>query len=588
MTDDLLKNDPLQMNRLEQAMLWFFGGAFVFFLFNYGIRPIHDPDFWWHLKTGEFMVQNGGLLQSDPFNFTGDGVVSAIEAVILKGYWLWQIIAYGLFSLFGFNGIFLLNFLTIGAMAAVVILEMRRQGVEYPLAIFLLTIGFFFVSVTYALERPHVVSFLFAAILLTLFSRVRDGGQFGWMLPLLMMVWANMHGGFVVGDILLLCFLVGAVMEYRQDLSRLRHIILWVGIGIGASLLNPNGALVFGELINFSNSPIGEFQSTWVKFQQGNWLVIILWLLIALYGVGIWCSRRLYWPELIVSLFLAYSSVSYIRNVGFFTVAMLPVIGGHFQEGARRRQFQMLSYISVLLLTLCSTLFIWLSYTLWQGRQGVGPVKLIYPEAAITFLHDSGLQGRMFNDYTYGGYLLWRLSPQIKIFIDGRGLEQKVFSDYTQITAASTTWVDGRREYEGLLDRYAIDYVIQPIYDGNGRLQPLMKSLLDKPEWAPIYLDATVYILARLTPANAESIRAYRIDNREFKTRLLLILNYIHQSNPQEIGYQIARAGMLTYMAMYDEAKAQVEAIAAAAPTHPSLPVLERELAILRAKRVRQ
>ena len=594
MNEKLLQNESslsIRPDQTGQILLWFFWGSFTLFLFLFAIRPISDPDFWWHLKSGETMLHSGGLLQFDPFTFSGDGVVSAREAIILKGYWLWQLTAYGLFSILGFNGIFLLNFLTIVAMAGVVTWQLRRQQVGLALTALLLTAGFFLVSAIYTLERPQVVSFLFAAILLALLSRVRDGGELGWTLPLLMLVWANLHGGFVVGDLILLCFAGGAVLEYRHDLPRLRRLLLWVGAGLVASLLNPNGALAFGEVFNFHQSAlmtgIGEYQSTWMKFNGGARMIAILWLLIALYGVGIWSARRLHWPELIVALFLAWFSVTYMRNVGFFAVAMLPAIGFSLQQGVSRRQWPLASFVSLLVLSLCTAALLWLSYNLWQGRQGVGPVKTIYPEKAISFLHDSGLQGRMFNSYEYGGYLIWRLAPQIKVFIDGRGMEAGVFEDWKKITTASTTSVGGRREHEVLLDRYAIDYVIQPIYDGDGNIQPLMKSLLRKSEWEPVYLDRNVYILARLTADNAETIRNYRMEKKDFTTRLLLIITSISQSKPREPGYQVARAGLLIYLGMYDDARAQIAAIRSLSPNDRSLPALQRELSLLQGQRLR-
>lgn len=593
MNDKLLQNETTTLeliDRTEKYFFWFFGGAFVLFLFFYGIRPIADPDFWWHLKSGAFMVESGGLLQFDPFTFSGDGVVSARELIILKGYWLWQITAYALYSFFGFYGIFLLNLLTIGAMAGVVTLELRRQQVSCAVIALLLTAGFFLVMTTYALERPQVISFLFAAILVILLNRVREGGPLGWSLPVLMLVWANTHGGFVVGDLILLCFAAGAVMQYRHDLPRLRHLLLWIAIGIGASLLNPNGALVFSELFNFTQSNlitgVSEYQSTWVRFQKGSWLVVILWLLIALYGVGVGLSRRIYWPELIFALFLAYFSAAYMRNIGFFAVAMLPAIGWHLQAGLSRRQWRIPSLVSVVLLVSCASYLLWLSHGFWQGRQGVGPVKSIYPEKAITFLHESGLQGRMFNNYEYGGYLLWRLAPQIKVFIDGRGMEPHVFDEWKALSMASMRKIDGHHEYEVLLNKYAIDYVIQPIYDNDGHVQPLMKALLPKAEWVPIYLDTYVYILARMTPLNADAIATYRMDKKEFNTRLLLTYNYLCQANPQEVGYQVARAGMLIYLGMYEEASAQVEAIRAIAPKDPSFLVLQRDLGVLQRQRL--
>lgn len=583
----------MNRSRAGQSLEMIAGACFavglLVYIFFYATRPIDDPDFWWHLKSGAVMVQNWELLQSDPFTFSGDGVVSVRETLILKGYWLWQLTAYGLYALFGFYGIFLLNLLTVGTMAGVVIQQLRRQQVGIALTALLLTAGFFVMRSGYPLERPQVVSLLFAAILMTLLARVREGGRLNWTLPLLMLIWSNVHGGFVVGDLILCCFAAGVVIEYRHDLPRMRHLLLWVGFGMVASLLNPNGGMAFAEVFTFHNSAlmagVSEYENTWIRFQQGSRLVVVLWLLILLYGIGIWSARRLYWPEFFVALFLAYFSVAYMRNVGFFAIAMLPAIGFYLQEGAHRRQWQLPTIVSLLVVVLCSSFLLWSSYAYWQVRRGAGPVRDSYPEKAITFLQESGLRGRMFNDYTYGGYMLWRLAPKTKIFIDGRTLEPGIFEDWQKISEASTSWVDGQREYAALLDRYAIDYVIQPIYIADGRLQPLMWGLLSRPEWVPIYLDSYVYILARLNRKNDEVIGTYRIDKNEFKTRLLSILNSICQSSPRGGSCQLARAGMLLSLGMYDEAKVQVEAITASTPNHPFLPAMQRELALLRGKR---
>lgn len=575
--------------RWETLACALFAAIILVFICFYGTAPIADADFWWHLKTGEVMVESGGLLQSDPFTFSGDGVVSTREALILKGYWLWQITAYGLYALFGFYGIFLLNILTVGAMVGVVADQLRRQQVGYGLAVVLMTLGFSLLRAVYQLERPQMASFLFAAILLGILIRVRDGGQLGWSLPLLMMVWANLHGGFVVGDLILLVFSVGVVIEYRHELPRMRHLLFWIVVSIGASLLNPNGALAFSEILNFQNSElmkgVMEYQSTWTRFQAGSRYVVILWLLIVLYGFGLVSSRRLYWPELLAGLFLAVFSVAYVRNVGFFAIAMLPLIGAHLQQGARRRQWQTPAIISIMLLTLCALFLLWQTYGLWQGRQKAWPVKASYPEAALTFLEKSGLQGRILNSYNQGGYMLWRLYPRYKIFIDGRGLDSNVYNDWLKLSFASATWVNGQMEYEVLLDRYGIDFIMQPIYDTEGMVQPLMKSLLGKSEWVPVYLDGYVYILARQTAKNDKTIIANQMDKSEFKAQLLKIYDYICQDSPRWINPQIARAGMLLYLSRYEEARAQIEAIAAAAPNHQYLPILQRELTFLRQKR---
>ncbi len=588
MDGNSLQHEPTMLirpNRFEKTTLLLFWGLFSLFIFSFAVRPIMDPDFWWHLKTGEEMVKNWGLLQADPFTFTGDAVVSNRELMILKGYWLWEIIAYGMYSLLKFNGILLLNIITLGATAGVVVHQIHRERVPYGIALPLLTFSFFLVCSSYVWERPQMVSFLFAAILLGQIARVRDGGQLGWSLPLVMVIWANMHGGFVVGDIIILCFAVGVVIEYRHDLSRMKHLLLWSIIAIGSSLINPNGGLVLVEIFTFHDSTlmgaVAEYQSTLSRFQNGHGIVAILWFLIVLYFVGVWGNRRLFWPELIVALFLAYFSVKYARNVGFFSLALLPTICKSLHAGAVRLRWRFSPLISQIILVLCAAFLLWPSYGLLQGRSGKGPIVNFYPEKAISFIRESGLQGRLYNSYENGGYLLWRLAPEIKVFIDGRGLESRVFEDWEVIKR-------GSRKSEILLDSYKIDYIIQPIYQGDGSIQPLMKRLLDRHGWMPIYLDLQVYMFAHITPQNAKIIDKYYIDKNDFSARLLLMYNYLCRSFPKEIGFQVARAGMMLHLSRYDEAKAQIEAIMSIAPHDQSIPRLRLDLEILRLKGLRQ
>jgi hypothetical protein len=591
MNENLLKkrsSTPPCPNSLEQKMFWIFGGILLLFLSFYGIRPLYDPDFWWHLKSGEFMVKSGGLLQADPFTFSGDGVVSVREAVILKGYWLWQITAYGLYSLFSFNGIFLLNLLTVGAMAGVVFQQLRRQQVGCALTALLMTSGFFLLSSIYPLARPQVVSFLFAALLLALLTRVRDGRPLGWWtLPLLMMIWSNMHGGFVVGDLILLCFAAGAMIEYRHDFSRVRHILLWTGIGIGASLLNPNGILVFSEVFSFQNSAlmtgVSEYQSTWVKFQQGRWFVVILWLLIALYGVGIWRMRRIFWPEFFVTLFLAAFSVAYMRNVGFFAVAMLPAIGFNLQQGRSLCSLPILPACKYFVIFITAVFLLWQTNFDWRKGRKTGNSNLFTLEESTDFILSSGIQGRMFNSYESGGYFLWKLYPQHRVFIDGRGLSPDVFRDWKAMTAASLEEVQGRKEFEVLLDRYGIDYVVQPhIYYDSGRLTPLLKFLMVKPEWIPVYVDHQSYILVRNSPLNSAVIVRCQMDKYDFNNKIIGYLRALCNNRPSEVIPHVALSEMLIFVGRYAEAEERLAVITRLQPDNPNLPSLRNQLAVLK------
>jgi hypothetical protein len=568
-----------------------FGVIFATMLFLQSTLPIYDPDFWWHLKTGETIVQGGELLQSDPFSFHEPNGESAREKIILRGYWLWQVAAYNLYSLLGLNGVLLLKFFTIVAMVTTLVLQFCRQRISVGLAAPLLVVGFWLTS-NFPLERPQAVSFLFAIILVGFLTSVRRGGRLGLSLPIMMCLWANAHNGFVFGDLILLCFAVGVVAEYRHDLPKMKNLLVWTCAGVAASLVNPNGGAVFLELFSFQGSNmmhrVLEFQSTWISFEGGRHVYALLWLLIALYFVAVVILRQCYWPELLISAFLAYASVSYTRNVPFFALAMLPSIGWSWREVLQRWRFSGSQIVGLISTSFAILMSLWLAQSYWKSSEPGEKMRMFYPVEAADFLDKSGLHGRVFNDYGFGGYLLWRLSPEFKFFIDGRALSPDIFEDYHRINNASAKATIGQSDYLTLINSYKIEYVLNPIYDPyTGNVLPLMIRLLERPEWTPIYLDKKVYVLARLSEDNQTTFKVERIEKDEFKKRLLLIYGSLQQNNPQQVRFRVARAGLLIYMGNYEAAKSDVDAIVAMAPNHSSLPSLQRALQVLAWRRTR-
>ncbi len=561
-----------------------FATVFAAFLFLHATQPILDPDFWWHLKTGKMMVEQKGLLYADPFTFHAGTEATSRESMILKGYWLWQTIAYGLYALLGFNGIFLLNLLVIGAIAGTMTFRMYRSQVALWLSAPLLT-GTFILLRSYPPERPQLVSFLLVTLLAGVLTQLRKSGKVSWQIPALMCLWANLHGGFVVGVIMLGCFAAGVTLQYRDNPPERKRLLTWTLAGAIASLANPNGGLAFIELFNFVGKPLQtniiEYRSTWAEFSEGSKTVIVLWAAILLYGAGTLLRRRFDWPEVLVAVALGILSVKHMRSVAFFPLAMLPAIGLTWQELFRDRRWRLPAWFQLLTIAVAALPLLWLVANQWKERRFDQKVLAIYPEAGIDFLLESGMQGRMFNSYEYGGYLVWRLAPGMKVFIDGRGLNEQIFSDYQKISLASLTSINGRKEYQALLERYQVDYVFQPIYDGYGNVQPLMKALLSDPWWVPIYLDTQVYILAKDSVQTRAAIDAHAIDKEDFKNRLLLIYSYLHRAQPEQTAYRVARAGLLIYLGSYQEARAEIEAIEQESPADQALPALRKDLHLL-------
>ncbi len=566
---------------------WFFLLAFTILLITYAFVPVADPDFWWHLKSGQTMLEEQGLMHTDPFTFSGDAITSSRESLILKGYWLWQIISAALFNLLNFKGIILLKLITIFIIGGATAREIYRQRINPAISALLLSSGLFLFISSYQLERPQIITFACTCLLANILCRFEQTQRFTWTLPILMLFWANMHGGFIVGDILLAGFALGAVIQYRQQADVIRHILKWISFSIAISLVNPTGGLAFYASAKFYNTQLManviEYQSTFDYFSTGGYFVAILWLLILTYTITTLVNKRIYWPELFIVIFLSWFSIMHMRNIGLFVPAMLPAIGRSLNPPNQdRNQFRIPQLAQIVVILVCSCSLIWLSYGLGKRRTLYGDVQQIYPEKSIDFIESNGLSGNMFNSYEYGGYLLWRLAPQTKIFIDGRGLDPQVFSDYATLISATTGQSNTQTDYLSLLDKYKIDYVFQQVYQGDGSVQPLMIALLNRPDWVPIYLDNFVYILSRVTPQTYEVITQNLIDKKEFKLRLMLYFNYISQQNPDQVGYRIAQAGMMIYMGMYEQARQQIEVIKKLSPNDASLPKLINDLNISR------
>lgn len=554
------------------------------------LQPLSDPDFWWHLKTGELIAKARALLPADPFN-PPDGVVTLRERVILDGYWLWQVIAYGFYQVGGFAGIKLLNFLTLAAIYVVLSLQFWRNSVRLPVALPLMTLSLLLVLKFFPLERPQVASFLFSAILVGLFMAIRRGERPRWLLYPLMAVWGNLHGGVVIGVILLLLFTLGYLWEERCDRTRQRGILLWCAGGVAAALINPNGIDNFLILWQMGDQQvlwtISEFKSSLVAFGD-QWEVLLFWGLLLVHFAGLWKSTRT--PRLgdwLVSLFLAVIAVKYMRNVAFVLVGLLPMTGYCLEQAlskssARCQRAWQKGQLFAAGLLLAYAVYMVQAAAAARNRGEWGTISATYPQTLATFLKSVPLTGTILNDYNWGGYLIWALAPQYRIIVDGRIIEPQVLEDYRKIGDASLTPVNGRPEYEVLLDKYGIDVAVMGTEIEHTGVNLLIKYLLNKPEWQPVYLTGQGCVLLKRNAGNAAVLKQYQIDKLAFLNRLIDYYNEYIQKYPGDYRRYFGRGELLGYMGHYDKAERDFAMVKMLDPDNPYLAAKLRQLEKLR------
>lgn len=438
-----------------------------------------NSDFWWQLKTGEYIVQHHALPVPDPFAFTTAAAKDAYpgESVVrrfnLTHEWLSQSILYGLYRAGGFAAIVVWRALMLTAICGLAgwIVWRRTGGLYRAIAVALAAAA---VAVDFAVDRPFLFTYLFLGVALVILESRRRY----WLLAPLLLIWANFHGGFFLGWFAIAAY---AIRERR----------LWLpgAVAVLVSGLNPNGFRVVSVLLAYRGS---NMQSKLLEWAQPEiWPPHAFGVLTAAAVVVLLRARR----KVRLSdwiLFAGFAAMALMaqRNtilIGFWAPVMIATY-----VPWKRPVPGYARYVAAVLLL---------------GGVGLGiahgrffrfqAAEWRYPAGAADFLRAHGIDARMFNTYEDGGYLMWRLWPEQRVFIDGRALSDTVFSDYGRIL------YNHEDAAKPLLDRYGIGVIVLNGFEYiNGILYPLAPMLAGPQagDWKLVYTDPQAMVFMRHPP----------------------------------------------------------------------------------------
>jgi len=231
--------------------------ALLFFVYLFGITTnysINDPDIWWHLKTGEYIAKTKDIPDEDLFSYTGPRELTEGQVAGLQANWLAQVVFYSSYRVGGFAGVGFLRGLLIVLPVFAIYLWLTERGSPPWLALGALAFVGLMLSTQlyYAFERPQGLSFLLALMAVFLLEDLRRKKKRALLfLPLLMAVWSNVHGGYIIGDMIIALYIAGE--GARWIYNRLMRSpepanpAFFIGAlsGVLATGLNPNGFTLF-------------------------------------------------------------------------------------------------------------------------------------------------------------------------------------------------------------------------------------------------------------------------------------------------------------------------------------------------------
>ncbi|HET7205330.1 MAG TPA: hypothetical protein VFI95_02005 [Terriglobales bacterium] len=483
--------------------------------FTYGSlapRLLWDGDVGWHIRNGQNILAAHAIPRVDSFSETMAG------RPWYSWEWLYDAAIGGMYNWAGLNGVVFANALVIAlTLALVFALGLRRSG---NLAVTLVLFVFCAVaSSIHFLARPHVVGWLITIVWFWILdSADRNQSRISRVLwlPLIMLLWANVHGGFVLGFVLLAIYVAASVLTLlrcrvaHQRAAAKKRISILIAAGISSfltSLINPYGIRlhehVYAYLTNrFYMQHINEFRRPDVHGLPTQFFLILVLLTV----VAIIARKgRLRWAGALVILFSTVSGLWAARNLPVASMLLVIVVAPLLAPAPRdsvdttpqrwrllRARFssgQLISgwHLWPLVLVLM-TLVVCSHHGNFLGKQMMDAHFDLsrFPIRAVDFLEKQGIREPVYSLDSWGGYMIWRLYPQTKVFVDDRHdfYGEQFVRDYLKVLHAQPGWQE-------VLNQLKVNIVLLPAKSKTN------DALSRSGEWQIVYQDSVADIFER-------------------------------------------------------------------------------------------
>jgi len=490
---------PDIFNRI--AVVIFFAWVAVMFT-----TPVGEGDFFWHVKTGEWIWQHKSLPVSDPFSFTVKDInpfnpESKRIPFLLKQYWLGQLAFFGIWKAAGETGMVVFRALCYTGILLFIynwVRKIRNGIVPLLTAVFVGN-----VLRNYSNERPQIFGFLLLPILVYTLEQIRKSRSVispPWpliTLPCVMLIWSNCHGSFILGVVTIALYAAGHLLEWMRGREPLNRAALTLfAFSALITLINPNGYGAFREFFSLSRSytnQVAEFISPLRLAYQHHVFDYSYWFLLLAALLTVTLSiRRMATEHLLVISSLMGLSLTGTRYIPFFAMAV-PLLCSYLPEIKPGKLLRFIPALIVLLLLATAD----------YGNVLKFRAERAFPAEASRFLREVHPKGNMFNYVGWGGYLM--CYTDYPVFIDGRTLIEELLPVHNSILAVAG--------WQGTLENYQINFMVIPGTDSISlQAYPLLLQLLGDDRWSLIYQDEIALILIRNTVDNSSIVKRYAMD----------------------------------------------------------------------------
>jgi len=502
---------------------------------------IQDPDIWLHLKTGELILQTKHVPAHDPFS----GALVSKEWV--DHSWLVQVVFFTVFKFLGPDNLILLSAILILSAFLLLFFSFYRQRSYLTFIVTAMAITIFACKSRLNI-RPENFSLLFFSFYIFALSRPKK--RFIYLLPIAQIFWVNCHGFFILGPLLMAITLIGEKIKQAPvfkklglgdeplDAASYRRMLRISLLVILACFINPygyKGALYPLYVTSHSSGNLGIFYS-YIQELLPVWhlpfrLSGAYYVLAVLSGLSFILNYRLLnIPRFISWIAFLILSLGVNRNTIYFnliafwalienTSVYLQHAGGHKPRKAPQGMIYILKY----------GLLIYMIYALYLQNRGLltrnyyvfdenrtkskllGVSTLDFPKKAADFILKNKISGNIFNFFNDGSYLIYRLYPNNKVFIDGRTelYGRGAFEEYLRIINAD------KKAISHNFEKYNINTAV--LTNDDISLKNLAPFFYNNPQWTLVYLDDESLVFMRNTAGNKGHIEKLKLDLKKWE-----------------------------------------------------------------------
>jgi hypothetical protein len=496
-------------------------------------RPLADADIGWHIRTGEQILATHSVPRVDSFSSTMQG------QPWFAWEWLYDTLLGVVHESMGLNGVVWLGALLMSTAFAVLFWQLLARGTGLPVALllWLLVLG---ASSIHVFARPHIVSWLFTLLWFVALERWEQGNAppwlrweqgnappwLRWFFPVSMLLWVNLHGGWLLGMALLAIYMVAAFVESLRGSDAIARILsahrarsmAWTFVASAvATVVNPYDVRLHAHIYRYLSDPylvnrIAEFRSPDFHGWGQRCFVVILVLVLIAFAGNRGKMRVSHWLVVVLS---AWIGVYAVRNLPVSAMLLTLIAGpllwesvaglaerpgawGTLRRGAGRltgfaaragtQELQLRGHLWPLLGVIAV-----LAICLNGGR--VGSQRVIQkefdatrlPASAVDYLEREGSAQPVFGPDQWGGYLIYRLYQRRKVVIDDRHdlYGSARFREYLILMQGEPGWKD-------VLEKWQIRTVVLP---PGSTLANLLKQIPQ--QWQTVYQDNAAVIMKR-------------------------------------------------------------------------------------------